>query len=143
MKIPDIPFNDFIGLKKSDREGYIMQLESGDIYHNHLGTVHASALFALAEASSGEFLLRDFTEAEINVIPVVRKVAVKYSRPVRGPVWSKAGYRDTDRNKIELELKTKNRSLFTIIVELTDGNGNKVMTADIEWFVSTMVRNDK
>ena len=41
------------------------------------GGVHASALLALAEASSGEFLLRHFGSSE-GIVPVVRRLESKF-----------------------------------------------------------------
>jgi len=40
---------------------------------NHLGTVHASAQLALAEASRGEFLLRAMGDMQ-GIVPVVRRL---------------------------------------------------------------------
>ena len=42
----------------------LLVLPAGGQYLNHLGTVHASAQLALAEASSGEYLLRALGSAE-------------------------------------------------------------------------------
>jgi len=53
-------------------------------------------LFALAEASSGEFLLNQFKDYRLDIIPVVRKVEVKYSKPANGTVFSKACIIDSD-----------------------------------------------
>jgi hypothetical protein len=82
MKVLEIPFNKFIGLQQADTENdSIFKLERKKEYLNHLGTIHASALFALAEASSGEFLLNEFKDYKLDIIPVVRKVEIKYSKP--------------------------------------------------------------
>jgi len=53
----DLSFNRFIGLQGAD-EPHLLRLPASERYLNHIGTVHASALVALAEASSGEFLPR-------------------------------------------------------------------------------------
>ena len=57
MDITKIPFNQFIGLKISDKSGYLLMLDNRPEYRNHLDTVHASAMFALAEATSGYFFI--------------------------------------------------------------------------------------
>ena len=82
IDVLEIPFNKFLGLQQADpNNGYIFKLEPKKEYQNHLGTIHASALFALAEASSGEFLFNQFKDYRLDLIPVVRKVEVKYSKP--------------------------------------------------------------
>ena len=54
-----------------------------------LGSVHASALLARAEASSGEFLLRHFGSSE-GIVPVVRRLESKFRKPAQGSVTSSA-----------------------------------------------------
>jgi hypothetical protein len=56
--VTELPFNSFLRIQISTEPSKLLQLPSGDGYLNHLGTVHASAQLALAEASSGEFLRR-------------------------------------------------------------------------------------
>ena len=50
MDVTKIPFNALIGLAHSDEPKYLLMLPVDEKYTNHLGTVHAGALFALAEA---------------------------------------------------------------------------------------------
>src|ERR1700761_3137919 len=89
--VVELPFNQFIGLEAgSDAEGWL-RLPAGERYLNHLGTVHASALLALAEATSGEVLLRHFRAAVGGgVVPVVRRLEAKFRRPARGAVVGRA-----------------------------------------------------
>lgn len=68
-------------------------------YRNHLNTVHASAMFALAEATSGHYLLEHFNELS-DIIPVVRKVEVKYRKPVVGVVYSTARFLDMEKTDV-------------------------------------------
>jgi hypothetical protein len=60
MNVLDLPFNKILLIKKSDLPDTILMLEDREKYQNHLGTMHASAQYALAEASSGEILERNF-----------------------------------------------------------------------------------
>jgi len=55
MKTIEIPFNKFVGISRSEsQENGLLELKDDENLKNHLGTVHASAQFALAEACSGE-----------------------------------------------------------------------------------------
>ncbi|RPH33775.1 MAG: DUF4442 domain-containing protein [Bacteroidales bacterium] len=137
MNVLDIPFNKFIGLQLADSDkDYLLKLDHKSEYLNHLGSVHASALFALAEASSGEFLLVQFKAFELNVIPVVRKVEVKYSKPVEGAVYSKACFVDSNVSEIVNELRIKKRVTIKVRVDIMSGGTEKVLTSFFEWFVA-------
>jgi hypothetical protein len=62
--VTELPFNNFLGIHPANETAHLLQLPSDNQYLNHLGTVHAAAQLALAEASSGEFLLGHFGSAD-------------------------------------------------------------------------------
>ena len=135
ISVFELPFNKYIGLKKASDSDYLLMLDEKEEYLNHLSTVHASALFALAEATSGFFLLNEFREIE-NISPVVRKVETKYKKPAHGKILSKAGFTDTDKVKILEELNIRQRTLITVSVLLYDSEKINVMQSDFEWFIA-------
>lgn len=135
MNVYELPFNKYIGLEKSSDPDYLLMLNDRGEYLNHLSTVHASALFALAEATSGFFLLNEFQDLK-DILPVVRKVDTKYKKPATGKILSKASFPDTDKAKILEDLDSKKRALITVRVLLYDVDKNNVMQSDFEWFVA-------
>ena len=135
MNVFELPFNKYIGLEKSYDSDYLLMLTEKDEYLNHLSTVHASALFALAEATSGFFLLSEFQEID-NILPVVRKVETKYKKPAFGIILSKANFVNTDKENILRELDINRRTLITVRVLLYDLDKNNVMQSDFEWFIA-------
>lgn len=136
MDITKVPFNQLLGISIADDKDYLLQLDARKEYTNHLETVHAAALFALAEGSGAQLLLKAFPEEIIeSVIPVLRKVDVSYKKPAKGIVKSKAIIKDNTIENISLELQTKKRVLLTTIVELFDEQKVKVFVANFEWFV--------
>ena len=134
MNVFELPFNKYIGLEKSSDSDYLLMLNEKEEYLNHLSTVHASALFALAEATSGFFLLNEFQELK-NILPVVRKVETKYKKPALGKIFSKANFVDTNKVKILEELNIKQRILITVRVLLYNSEKVNVMQSDFEWFI--------
>lgn len=136
MNILTLPFNRLIEIQLSDREGFLLMLTDSKQYTNHLETVHASALFALAEASAGQFLLSNFPESEMNITPVVRQVSVKYKKPAIGPIYSSVTLVNNDVEHVMSELKTRGRVQLMVKVELFDSNQILVFTGDFEWFVA-------
>jgi hypothetical protein len=85
--VTELPFNSFLGIQTAPRPPQILLLPSGDQYLNHIGTVHAIAQLALAEASRGEFLLRHFGSTE-GIVPVVRRLEAKFRKPANGAITS-------------------------------------------------------
>lgn len=136
IDITKVPFNQLLGISLSKHPDYLLQLDNRKEYTNHLDTVHAAALFALAEGSGAQLLLKAFPEEIIdNVIPVLRKVDVSYKKPAVGIIKSKAILKDNTIDNISSELQTKKRVLITTIVELFDEQNVKVFVANFEWFV--------
>ena len=136
MEITEVPFHIFLGIQKSDNDLYILKLEERNEYLNHLGTIHASVLFALAESTSGEFLLRKFKDYKLDVIPVVRKADIKYSRPGNGQIFSKADFVHTDVIRIHEELQVKRRVLINIKVDVINSENERLMTGVFQWFIA-------
>ena len=135
MNVFELPFNKYIGLEESSDLDYLLMLPEKEEYLNHLATVHASALFALAEATSGFFLLNEFQGIE-NILPVVRRVETKYKKPALGIVLSKAGFVNTDKEKILEELDINQRVLIIVRVLLYDLEKTNIMQSDFEWFIA-------
>jgi hypothetical protein len=87
VSVTELPFNSLLGIQIATDSAHLLKLPAGGQYLNHLGTVHASAQLALAEASSGEFLLRHFRSTE-GIVPVVRRLEAKFRKPANGVVTS-------------------------------------------------------
>lgn len=138
MDVTKIPFNYFMKIRFSEDPDYLLELDGSMEYLNHINTVHASAQFALAEASSGEFLLKTFGEFADNIIPVVRKSELKFKKPVEGKIRSKASMTAEEIDKVRGDIANKGRSLFPVRVEIFDSNGNLTLQAEFEWFVQKM-----
>ena len=122
MDVTDLPFNALIGIERAEANNALLRLPSDPRYLNHLGSVHASALLALAEASSGEFLLRHFGSSE-GIVPVVRRLESKFRKPAHGSVTSSASATPEALARLTSDLASKGRSLILVAVELHDESG--------------------
>jgi len=132
--VTELPFNRLIGLQTSAMPGKLLELPAGEQYGNHLGTVHASALLALAEASSGEYLLRHFGSQE-GVLPVVRRIEAKFRKPAQGAITSTAAAAPEILAQLTADFSAKGRALIPIAVELHDAAGTHALSATVEWFI--------
>ena len=81
MNIMDIPFNRYISVQPHEADKGSMSLRFSPKMTNHIGTMHASAQFALAEACSGQFMIATFPEHIAGHIALLRKSEVKYRQP--------------------------------------------------------------
>jgi acyl-coenzyme A thioesterase PaaI-like protein len=135
MDVTQLPFNRLIGLQNGAAEDELVSLPGDARYGNHLGTVHAAALLAVAEAGSGEFLQRAMPAVE-GIIPVVRRLEAKFRKPAYGRVSARA---QVDAEAVErwaAELNTRGRVLASVPVEVIDEQQNVVMSATVEWFLA-------
>ena len=134
MDVTAIPFNKFIGLAESDDGRYVLMLPEGGRYENHVGTVHASALFALAEATSGVRIMSELGGRD-DLGAVVRKVETKYRNPAQGAVYSAAALVE-ERTAVLAEIDERGRGFAHITVDLFDTAAKPVARFEFEWFVT-------
>ena len=130
-----LPFNRHVGIQKSTSEDGLLELPAGEQFLNHIGTVHASAQLALAEACSGEFLLNTLAN-EAAIVPVVRRVEAKFKKPAHGKVTAKINSSLTSIDESLSELAIKGRCLLVIFVDVYDEQGQHSLTSSFEWFIA-------
>ena len=143
MNTTEIPFNKLVGICKSkDKNEYLLELPASDKLKNHLGTVHASAQFALAEACSGEYLLQIFSKYANSIVPVVRKIETKFKKPAEGKIFAKASIESDSKNTIIEKLETKGRVIIPVNVVVSNEDHETTMTAKIDWFIQKITKNE-
>jgi acyl-coenzyme A thioesterase PaaI-like protein len=136
MDIAELPFNRLIGLanepKTSDE---LMSLETGPQHENHLGSIHACALLAVAEAGSGEYLLRMLGDVS-KYVPVVRRIEAKFRKPATGKIVAKGKVSPETIALWKSELDSRGRLLAAVPVEVVTADGMVVLSAEVEWFIA-------
>jgi acyl-coenzyme A thioesterase PaaI-like protein len=141
VDVTQLPFNRLIGLEAANPDdGFLVGLPDGPQYANHLGTVHASALVAVAEAGSGVFLMRHLGDVT-GFVPVVRRLEAKFRKPATGRVWARATVPPEVVARWAEELASRGRVLAAVPVEVVDTGGVVVMSAVVEWFIAEQTRN--
>ncbi len=137
VNIDDVPFNRLIGLQRepAGRE-FAVSLPADERYYNHLGIVHAAAQLAVAEAASGDWLLRNFGEHAVEFIAVVRRMETTFKQPARGKIFGKAVVGAAVRAQLAADLATKRTWFLTLGVEVFDEAGAHTLTGSVEWFLT-------
>ena len=130
MDVTAIPFNRFLGLRA---DGATLTLPADTRYQNHIGTVHAGAQFALAEAASGQWLLGRFGAQTAGDLVVVRQAQVKYRRPAAGELRAEAEAAPDEAARFLETLAERGRAVIEVRVRVLDAEGNVTLEATFEW----------
>ena len=136
MNVLNLPFNKILLITKSDVPDTIFMLENHEKYQNHLGTIHASAQYALAEASSGELIERNFGDWQGAYFPVVRRAEVKYKNPAKGRLFSTGSIDAAIATKAKKELSERGRTLVNVMVKILDEGKKITFEGTFTWFIS-------
>ena len=100
---------------KSVRAIDLANVKSPSRVDSHIRTVHASVQLALAEASTGQWLMQ-------------------------GAIYSLSTTSLDEIRRFAEPLATKGRSLIPVTVEIVDGSGNVGLVATFEWFAPNRER---
>ena len=133
MQVTQIPFIQHIGINKSTE--YNVELENKEIVQNHIGSIHASAQFTLAETQSGLFLQNLFPELVGKVVPLLRASSVKYKHPATTMIMANASIEESVKEKFLVQFSRKGRATIIVSVEVRDVDDTLTMEGEFTWFV--------
>ena len=137
METSSIPFSKKLGIQKcTDPARGIHELNDTTELLNSLGSIHASIVFALAEASSQLFLIQnteDFNSE--HYIPNLRGATIKIRSTTSGPIYSVGKYNDRDWKRFHRALIKNNRALIELPIHVMNESGKCIAVAHFEWFV--------
>jgi acyl-coenzyme A thioesterase PaaI-like protein len=137
MKPGDLALNQLLGIRAAPAGApHLLEMPFTPQLRNHLGTMHAAAQFALAEAASAECLQRHFGELDGRVFAVVRRVEVKYRKPATGDLLAHGSPDDRTRAGLVAELTTQGRASAVILIDLKDRAGTLTFHGKFDWFIS-------
>jgi len=104
---------------------------------NHIATMHAGALFTLAEAASGAAMAGLFLERLAGVRPVAASATIDFVRPAKGAVTAHAAV-DAEREGLLAALDGEGKVRFPVKVAMTDAEGREVARMRVDWHVSVL-----
>lgn len=139
MDVTQLPFNRLVGLEPAVGD-LLVSLPAGPQHDNHMGTIHASALLAVAEAGSGAFLAERLGNA-VGFVPVVRRLEAKFRKPAAGRVSARATVPAEEVERWKAELVARGRVSAAVKVEVVDTGGVVVLSATVEWFIARVAQD--
>lgn len=133
MEILSLPLSKNLDIVKSENEGYLLQIETLPKHFNHIKTTHGAVIFALAETSSGYYLSQLFSEMLDRVFPILRSSKIKYIKPIKGSIFSKASILKQSKNEILEKLKNKKKCIIEVEVFIFDKENHLICKSIFNW----------
>jgi acyl-coenzyme A thioesterase PaaI-like protein len=134
MDITQIPFVKTTGIVKNKENQLELNFTPSTL--NHLETIHASALFTLAESASGDYLQTLFPELIGQVIPVVRDSTIKFSKPATKTVIASPSVTEDASENFKKQLQQKGRANLSVSVIVKDIDDTLICKSVFKWFVT-------
>ena len=131
-----IPYAMHTGIEKVTEDTFA--LHRTEAVENHLQTIHAGALYTLAESQSGLHLQLLFPKLEGEVIPLLRDGSMKYRKGVSDGVYAVASVSDASKEKFETMFAKKGRGSIRVDVTLKDDSGDVCAEGVFSWFIQKM-----
>jgi len=132
LNVLDLPFIKHLGLQISDDGA--LSLPIAEHHKNHLGTVHATVLYGIAEACSGQVIIEQFFKPYPKALVVIRKAAIKYRSPARADLSARFKKADPELDLVLQRLREKSVAKCEIEVETRSGD-EIVAIATFEFFI--------
>jgi acyl-coenzyme A thioesterase PaaI-like protein len=136
MEISKIPFIEHLNIKNSSTAN--LSIQNSKNLHNHLGSIHAGALYTLAETQSAIFLQNKFPDLKDNIIPLLREGTIKYKKQALNQITAYANTYEEDIEKFLKLFNKKGRGSIEVSVELKDKEGELCAVGRFVWFVQSV-----
>jgi len=136
-----VPFAAYVGVELSEigPGTAAARLVQGQNTSNHIATMHAGALFTLAEAASGAAMAGMFLERLAALRPVAARATIDYLKPAKGEITAHATVEGT-RDALFAALDGEGKVRFPVIIRMEDGAGREVARMSVDWHVAALAR---
>ena len=102
---------------------------------NHIGTVHATAIFGLAEAASGGALSGAFAPMVLKIRPVAASAGVTFAKIARTDLTADATTSEPSET-LRTRLTETGKAIFDVAVDVRDDRGVHVAQVTVTWHVT-------
>jgi acyl-coenzyme A thioesterase PaaI-like protein len=131
-----VPFVGHVGVEITELEpgACAVRLPDRPELRNHVGSQHAGSLFTAGETASGGAFVGAFAAEMGELRPLVRDARIAYTKVANGEITARAAFAegvDAVRERLDAEGAVD----FTVEVELTDGDGERVAEMTVAWNV--------
>jgi uncharacterized protein (TIGR00369 family) len=129
-----VPFAGFLGITYDTVEPgrAVLRLADDPAKHNHIGTLHAGALFSLAESASGLAMMATVAERLAAVTPLAARAEITYRKVARGDVTATARV-EPPVDEVLAALDAEGKVRFPVVVDLADESGDVCAVVTVDW----------
>jgi uncharacterized protein (TIGR00369 family) len=129
-----VPFNRTAGVEVIEMDGgrAVARIAQAPERLNHVGTLHAGALFTLADAASGAVMVSLFGARLADLFFVVRDAEIAFLKPARGTITARAETTEPI-DRIDTRIARDGRTDTPVAVTLTDERGLEVARVTVRW----------
>lgn len=131
-----VPFAKYVGvelLEVGDGFAKARLVQRPDV-SNHIATMHAGALYTLAETASGAAMTGAFIETIGSLRPVTAEARIRYLKIARGEISSTARTSEPGET-LRARLREEGKAVFDVVVELSNEQDQPVATMIVTWHV--------
>lgn len=134
-----VPFASYVGVTLAEiGEGTATAtLDQTHNTSNHIATMHAGALFTLAEAASGAAMAGLFIERLAGLRPVAASSTIAYVKPAKGLITAHAAV-DGGKAALFASLDSEGKVRFPVMIRMDDAEGREVARMTVDWHVSAL-----
>lgn len=128
-----IPYLEPHGLEVMEKtdDHIVVKMPFGKALTNHVGTLHASALFTVAETAAG--LHATSVIPGNRAIPLLRGATVNYTRRAEGDLTATAIVKDGDSKRVLADFDANNRADVDIEVDVVDNENETVFKGTFDY----------
>lgn len=129
-----VPFAGFLGVEYDEVSPgrAVLRLQDDPAKHNHIGTLHAGAIFSLAESASGLCVIAAIAEHLAGVTPLAARAEITYRKVARGDVTATARI-EPPVEEVLGALDRDGRVRFPVHVDLADADGEVCAEVTVDW----------
>lgn len=117
----------------------VMRLPDQKPYHNHLGGLHAGAMFTLAESASGILVLLEYGDRLGELVPLAMEASIRYVAVAMGDVTATATT-DAVAQDVLAQLAAGTRPEFDVDIVLTTDEGTVTGEMTVRWTLKPLRR---
>ena len=122
-----------------DPQRVVLRLPDQPEYHNHIGGLHAGAMFTLAETATGAIVLGNFGMHLDRAVPLAVESTIRYKKIAKGPMYAEALMHETPESIME-RLDAGERPEWTIEVSLAMEDWTVTGEASFLWTLKPLRR---
>lgn len=137
MRPTDLALNRLLGIVDAPAGAeHLLEMPWAEERCNHVGTVHAAAQFALAEAASAECLRRTLPDlVSPQILAVVRAVETRFRRAATGGLHACGRLTPAEVAEFRAGLARRGQAFISVAVELRLATGETTLAGRITWYV--------